>query len=224
MKKVTVKNLIEFRRKNERTKITFVNNLKKEDKLNDNSGGGDYWVSCLSAISNTFKYDNSDLLDERIGELNERILGTDDKKVKDRHQKNIDILEGIKDFDFKECKPKFELKYHKQPKIKSIINIKGLPIEAKPRFIFSFTHEEKKEIGGIWFVAKLHGYTKIELGMFADMIYQYLQEHFSNSYSVNKKYCIAIDVTKGLEVNYSEIESGKIPSLINVTINELIKL
>lgn len=36
MKKVTVKNQIEFRSKNERTKILFVHNLKK-DKFNRES-------------------------------------------------------------------------------------------------------------------------------------------------------------------------------------------
>lgn len=43
MKKVTVKNLIEYRGKNERTKITYVHNLKKEKtKLDDGPSGGAY--------------------------------------------------------------------------------------------------------------------------------------------------------------------------------------
>jgi len=65
MEKVTVKNLIEFRGKNQRTKITFVHNLKKEKKKSEDDSGGDYWISCLSAIRNSFRFDNMDFLDEK---------------------------------------------------------------------------------------------------------------------------------------------------------------
>jgi len=73
MKKVTVKNLIKFRGKNDRTKITFVNNLRNEKKKSDDGSGGDYWISCLSAIRNTFKSNNIDLLDEKIDLLRNKI-------------------------------------------------------------------------------------------------------------------------------------------------------
>ncbi|WP_438969510.1 hypothetical protein, partial [Nonlabens sp.] len=73
MKKVTVKNLIEFRGKNKRTKLTFVHNLKKEKKKSEESSGGDYWISCLSAIRNSFKENDETLLDEKIELLREKI-------------------------------------------------------------------------------------------------------------------------------------------------------
>ncbi|MFA5296652.1 MAG: hypothetical protein WC389_00410 [Lutibacter sp.] len=222
MKKITIKNLIDYKRKSDKSKITFVNNLKKEKK-SDGESGGDYWITSLSAISNVYKFNKPDLLGEKTEELRSKIEITSDKRVKDQFQRNIDILEGFKDFDLQQIKPKSELIFLKQPKSDSIFDIKGLPIEAKPRFIFSFTGENDKEIGGIWFVAKLKGYSKTELGMFAEMIFRYLNKVHSNNYFVNPKYCIAIDVTDGKETNYKEIIDGKISSIIESTIEEIKK-
>lgn len=73
MKKKTVKNLIEFRGKNDRTRITYINNLNKEIEKSNDESGGDYWISCLSAIRNTFKSKNLDLLDEKINLLHDKI-------------------------------------------------------------------------------------------------------------------------------------------------------
>lgn len=224
MEKVTIKNLIEFRGKNERTKITFVNNLKKPKlKLNDDSGG-DYWISCLSAIRNTFKFNNEDLLDEKIDLLYYKIGNSDIPRIKNQFQRNIDILSNFKDFDFQHLKPKVELNFLKQPKNYSLIYIEGLPIEAKPCHIYTFSQNGSEEIGGVWFVAKLGGFRKRELGMFADLLYRYLKKHFEMDFYINSKYCIAIDLYNGLEVSYSNIENGDIPILIEKTINEIKKI
>jgi hypothetical protein len=169
MEKVTVKNLIEFRRKNERTKITYVNNLKTGDKKTDEGSGGDYWVSCLSAIRNTFRFNDDNLLDEKIDLLHEKIKVTEIKRIKDQFQRNIDILSNFTDYDFHHLKPNVDLIFLRQEKKKSIIDIKGLPIESNPCHIYTFSMNDEEAIGGIWFVAKLRGYTKSELGMFADL-------------------------------------------------------
>lgn len=222
MQKITIKNLIDFKRKSDKTKITFVNNLKK-DKKSDGESGGDYWITSLSAISNFFKYDKPELLDEKIEELRGKIEITNDKKVKDQFQRNIDILENFKEFDLNKIKPKSELNFLKQPKSDSIFDISGLPVEAKPRFIFSFTGDNDEEVGGIWFVARMKGYSKTELGMFAEMIFRYLNKRHSDNYSVNPEYCLAIDTTDGKEVKYKEIIDGKILSVIEKTIEEIRK-
>lgn len=114
MKKVTVKNLIEFRGKNERTKITYVNNLKKEKKKSDDGSGGDYWISCLSAIRNAFRLDNDDLLDEKIELLQAKIEVTENKGIKNQFQRNIDIINSFKDHDFQYLKPNTDLIFLKQ--------------------------------------------------------------------------------------------------------------
>lgn len=224
MKKVTVKNLIEFRGKNERTRITFVNNLKKEKKKSEDASGGDYWISCLSAIRNLFKYDNEDLLDDKISELVEKIKVTEIKRIKDQFKRNIDILNNFKEYEIQHLKPNVDLTFLKQPKAKSLLDIKGLPIEAKPCHIYKFSENNSEEIGGIWFIAKLKGFKKSELGMFTDILYRYLDKHYSKNFYVNPDYCIAVDLFNAQEVNYSEIQNGNIPILIDSTLDELKKV
>ena len=60
--------------------------------------------------------------------------------------------------------------------------------------------------------------------MFADILYKYLDKYYSKDYYVNPNYCIAVDLFKGQEVNYSEIEDGEIPILIELTLDELKKI
>lgn len=221
MNKITIKDLVTLREKNKRTKVTFMNNLLKEKKENKNEPGGDYWISCLSAIRNTFKNDNPDLLDEKIEYLRNKINASEIKTTKDRFQKNIDILNGFKDIDAEDIKPNVDLTFLKKAKHHSIIDIKGFPIEAKPCFIFSFSQDDNKEIGGIWFIAKKNGFKRSELGMFSDMIFRYLDKHYSKNFYINPTYCVAVDLFNGSTVNYSEIKNGEIPILIDSTIDDI---
>lgn len=224
MKKVTVKNLIEFRNKSERSKITYVNNLKKEREKSKDGSGGDYWISALSAIRNVFKYDNEDLLDDKIAELAEKIKASQIKRIKDQFQRNIDILTNFKDFDLNHLRPEYELNFMKQPKIKSLLDINGLPIEAKPCHIYTFSDKGSDEIGGIWFIAKLRGFKKSELAMFTDVLYRYLDKYYSKDFYINPDYCIAVDLYNGQEINYTQIQNGSIPILIESAINDLKKI
>lgn len=221
MEKLTIKNLIEFRGKNNRTKITFVNNLKKEKKKSDEDSGGDYWISCLSAIRNTYRLGNTDLLDEKIDLLRDKIKVSEIKRIKDQYQRNIDIISNFKDYDLQHLKPNVDLTFLTQPKYQAILDIKGLPVEAKPCHIFTFSSNNSEEIGGIWFVAQLEGFPKSELGMFTDILYRYLDKHHSKDFYVNPDYCIAVDLYNGHEANYTEIQNGKIPILIDSTLDDL---
>jgi hypothetical protein len=221
MEKLTVKNLIEFRGKNNRTKITFVNNLKKDKKKSDEDSGGDYWISCLSAIRNTYRLGNADLLDEKIDLLRDKIKVSEIKRIKDQFQRNIDIISNFKDYDLQHLKPNVDLTFLTQPKYQAILDIKGLPVEAKPCHIFTFSSNNSEEIGGIWFVAQLEGFPKSELGMFTDILYRYLDKHHSKDFYVNPNYCIAVDLYNGQEANYTEIQNGKIPILIDSTLDDL---
>ncbi|MCV9927232.1 hypothetical protein OIU83_06190 [Flavobacterium sp. LS1R49] len=224
MEKITVKKLIEFRGKNDRTKITFVKNLNKEKIKSVDDSGGDYWISCLSAIRNAFKFNNADLLDEKINLLRDKIKVVEDKRIKDQFQRNLDIINNFKDYDFQHLKPNVDLHFLTQPKEHAILNIKEFPIEAKPCHIFTFSNNNGDEIAGIWFVAQIHGFTKSELGMFTDILYRYLDKHYSKDFYINPDYCIAVDLYNGQEVNYSEIKDGKIPILIDSTLDDLKEL
>ena len=224
MEKITVKNLIEFRSKNDRTKITFVNNLHKEKKKKDDDGsGGDYWISCLSVIRNTFKYDNPNLLDEKINLLNDKIIVSNIKRIKDQFQRNIEIINNFKEYEFGHLKPNVDLVFLKQSKHNFILDIKGLPVEAKPCHLFSFSENGSEEIGGVWFVAQLKGFKKSELAMFADMLYRYLLKYYSMDFFVNPNYCYAVDLYNGHDVNYKEVQDGNIPVLIDTTVEEVKK-
>ena len=52
------------------------------------------------------------------------------------------------------------MEFYKKPDLISIIDINGLPIQAKPQHVFSFSNNENEEVGAVWFVAKLDGYKK----------------------------------------------------------------
>ena len=223
MKKVTVKDLIKFRGKNDRTKITFVNNLKQEKTKSDDDSGGDYWISALSAIRNTFKNDDINLLDEKIELLLSKIETYDDKRIKDQFRRNLEIVSNFKEYDFEHLKPEAEIEILKQKKYQSLLTIKGLPIEAKPCHIYSFSIDKSEEIGGIWFVAQLDGFKKSELAMFADILYRYLKKNYAKEYFVNAKYCIAVDLYNGQDVSYKDIQEGKIPVLIESTLDDFKK-
>lgn len=219
MEKLSITKLIDFRGKSDKSKSTFVNNLKLDKKAD--SSGGDYWVSSLSTISNVFKTDNPDLLDGKIEILLDKIEIAKAKITKTMFQRNIDILLGFKDFDFESLKPIEELKFYKKLESISIIDINGLPIQARPHHVFSYSKNEHEEICAVCFVTKLDGYKYGELGMFADILFRYLNKHYSKEYVVNPFYCVAVDVSNGRLVRYTDIQKGDVPILIDETIDEI---
>jgi len=226
MKKLSIKRVVEFRSKSDRTKKSFVVALK-EDKAKidpESKGGGDYWVSCLSAISNSFKLHDLKYIIEKRSELEEKRKETEHKITQTMYKRNVDILNTYKDFDLKKWKPSKKINLVKKNKDDSILTIKGLQVQVTPHHVFTFQKDDVTEIGAIWFIAKLDGFKKDELGMFADILYRYLKTHFSKEYNVNSKYCIAVDVFKNFEINYSQLENGKILSILDPTLDEIKKL
>ena len=55
MQALSIKKIVEFRGKSDRSKKTFALALKRDKLKPETDGGGDYWISCLSAISNSYK-------------------------------------------------------------------------------------------------------------------------------------------------------------------------
>src|SRR5690606_28780270 len=106
-----------------------------------------------------------------IAELEDWIEETEHKGTKVRWQRNIDILHNFEDFDFESLRPD-DIHLLKKPAALSLINIEGFPIESKPSFVFWFDNDGFKEIGATWFIVKIDGYKKSELGMFADIMYR----------------------------------------------------
>ncbi len=221
MRKISVKDLVDFRRKSERSKNTFAKNLKVEKEKIKTDGGGDYWVISLSAISNSFRNNTLEPIAEKLIELNVKNGKKVIKQTKDMYLRNASILANYENFDLKRWRPSKELIFQRKHKQDSVLSVKGLPIQVTPHHIFSFEKNGKVEIGAIWFIAKLNGFKKEELGMFTDILYRYLKSHYSKTHTLNPRYCIAVDVVNKLEVNYAQIKKKEVPAFLNVTLQDL---
>jgi hypothetical protein len=219
MRKLSIKNLSDFRSKSEKSKKMFASSLQKE-RAEKSGTGGDYWVSCLSAIARAFKVDDLQLIVDKIDELDARRKEAEHNITKDMHQRNINILRGFEKYDFKKLRPSKAIEF--KNKRTGLLSFKGFDIKVRPQHVFTFGKEGEIEIGAVWFVAKLGGYKTEDLGMFTDILFSYLKAGYPN-YSINAKYCIAIDVTKISHVTYLQIESGKVHAVLVSTLNDLKK-
>lgn len=223
MRKLSIKEIIDFRKKSDSSKKTFALNLHIDKEKNNSDGGGDYWVSCLSTISNCFKYNDNRLILEKIYELEDKLEQTEYQRTKDMYKRNIDILYKFETFDFSKWIPTNNFTIIKKHKSNFILDINGLQVQAMPQHVFTFENDEE-EIGAIWFIAKLEGYTQAELAMFTDILFRYLNTNFSKNYKINPDYSITVDVVKVEDLNYSKIIKEGIPLLLDSTIREIKKL
>jgi len=224
MKKITVKDLVEFRKKTDRGKRTFVEKIKSNKAETPKEGGGDYWVSSLSAVCKAFKDDDLNIIDNKIIELLKKINDTEITITKNMYQKNITVLHGYKNIDLRKIRPSGKLLFIKRSGSNPILTIKGLQVEAKPNLIYIFGKKNEENIAAIWFVAKKDGYNTEEIGMFSEMIYRFLKHNYSKKYQLAPKYCVAIDILKNKIVNYSEIENETVSPILNQTLDQIAKL
>lgn len=223
MKKLTIKKIVEFRGKSDRSRKTFALNLKLNKEKEQTEVGGDYWISCLSAISNSYKLDDAQPISDKIYELEDKYEIAEDNRPKTMYKRNRDILQRFEEFDLDRLRPIGKINILKQHKWNQILMLKGLSIQVNPTYVFTFQNGDVKEIGAIWFIAQLNGFRKNELGMFADITYRYLKEHYAE-YTINPKYCIAVDVFNCHDVNYLQLEEKEIPQILMATIDDINKL
>ncbi|TLX72613.1 hypothetical protein E9993_17405 [Labilibacter sediminis] len=223
MRKLSIKQLIEFSGKSDKSKKTFALNLQIDKQKQDSDGGGDYWVSCLSAISNSFKYNDNSIILDKIHQLEEKFEETDYKRTKDMYERNISILYKFEDIDFRKWMPAEGFDIIKKHKSDFLLDISGLQVQALPHHVFTFKNDDE-EIGAIWFIAKLEGYNKYELAMFTDILYRYMNQTYSKNYKINSDFCIAVDVVNVINLSYTQIMEEKIPLRLDLTIDEIKKL
>ncbi|GGF44255.1 hypothetical protein [Echinicola rosea] len=224
MEKISVSKVVESRRKTENSKITLINNLKKSNQQIDSEGGGDYWVTSNCAISNYFKSEDSTLINEKIDDLVNRADNANAKISKTMYQRNIEILYGFEDFDFSNYKPVGKLNYLAKPMSKSIMKINDLPIQVRPSHVYSFVEGNNKKIGAIWFISKLKGYRLEEISLYTDVLFRYLEKHYTKEYVIGPKYGIAMDVVNRKEIRYNQILMDDVTSPLNSTIEMIKKL
>jgi hypothetical protein len=225
MKKISVNNIIKFRQKAEKSQQAFLNSLKRKSLVQETTegGGGNYWVRSLSAISNAFKEISNKPIKDKISEIVDLFTPNLTKQTKDMYQRNLDILHNYEDFDFSKWQPGTAKIISKKSK-KTIIYLNTVPVQITPSQIYSFEKDEKKYVGAIWFVAKLDKYKEEELGMFAEALYIYLSNNFSDDYLINPENCLVIDVIDKKEVNYKMIIDEEIPSIFDSTLKAIKKL
>lgn len=219
MKKISVKNIVTFRNKTEKSQKTFLNNLGKSKELTLD-GGGDYWVRSLSALSNAVKAKNTEPIKEKIVDISNDFKPGMIKQTKDMYERNLNILHNYEDFDFSDWLPENAKIVSKNSK-KAIIDINGLPVQITPSQVYSFEEEENSYVGAIWFLAKLEGFKKEELGIFAEALHIYLAANFGDGHHISAKNCLIVDVLNREEVNYQMIVDAEIPSLLLATLESI---
>lgn len=227
MQKITIKELIEYNRKaSDKAKANFAYKLKtrtaKEKKEEDNQeGGGDYWVTSTSCIYNVIKHNSDEFYENKIDELLTKIEASEIKKTKSMHRRNIEILTNFKEFNHQEIRPEEITRFESVQKVNKIYSIDNVPLYLNPNLVFSFEESGKKNVGAIWLIAKLGGFTKPELGMFCELLYRFLIKNYSEEYQVSEKFCTAVDTFGAQSINYAEMLLSKAPFLIQKTIDVL---
>lgn len=224
MEKIAIGKLIDFGRKGQRARQTIVNNLKTPQVKKDESSGGDYWISALSAISNAFIENKNELINEKVDKLIDKIEEAEAKITKDMFQRNINILYNFEEYDFPSLKPGADLAYLKKPKDKSIIAVNGLPLYVDPHHVFTFEEDGVKKIGAIWFVAKLNDFKPEELAMIVDILFRYLNTHYSDKFEIDTNFCLVKDVSMLNKISYTQIMNAEVRSPLKQTLEEIKEL
>ena len=220
MKKISVKDIIVYHKKSDKSKKTFLASINKVKKK-DSEGGGNYWVRSISALSNTFKTNDNQHIKDKIDGIFNDFKNSKRKLTKDMYQRNLDILYNYEDFDFSTWYPNKTFKILDKSNKKSIIEINKVFVQVLPNQVFTFTKNKIDYVGAIWFIAKLDGYTKSEFGIFTETLFYYLKDNFSSKYDVSAENCIVVDVLNIDEVNYQMVLSNKIPTLLMETLKSI---
>lgn len=220
MQKISVKNIIVFRKKTDKLKKTFLKSLSKV-QAKDSEGGGNYWVRSISSLSNTFKTNDNKHIKDKIDDIGDDYNNSKRKQTKDMYQRNLDILHNYEDFDFSTWYPNKTFQILDKANKKSIIEINKIPVQVLPNQVFSFSKNKIDYVGAIWFIAKLDRYSKAEFGIFAETLFNYLKNNFSKKYEVSPENCMVVDVLNLDEVNYQMVLDDKIPAILKETLKSI---
>lgn len=221
MKKISVSKIIEFSRKSEKSRNTF---LKQHNEHKQSSeGGGDYWISSVSAVCNAFINDDNSILTNKIELLIDGIKRTTHTITKNMYQRNVDILRNFETYNFSKWIHNSQLSFLSKKSEISVIQIDTVLIQVKPNLVFTYDDNGETKIGAISFVAKLGGYNETELASFADANYRYLCKNYLDKYSIDSSLCLAVDMNNLNEVSYDDIINGNVNSLLDITISDIKK-
>jgi hypothetical protein len=221
MQNLTLKKIVEFRSRSENGKRSLVKSWKRPPNPNPPEGGGDYWVSCVSALSRSFKENDLKYAMSRIADLEKRYPEAENKRTKDMYKRNIDVLSKYREADLKRWRPSKKLEFPKSPKRNATLTLSGLDVQLSPSQVFTFVKDETELVGGIWFIAKLNGFNSVELGMFSSILHRHLLGQFAKTHRISPRYCIAVDAFNKTEVNYTQLENDEISDVLEPTLEEI---
>jgi hypothetical protein len=222
MKKLSISKVIEYSRTSEKGRSKFIK--KHNEPKPPSSGGGDYWVSCISALRHAFSNDDNSIITEKIEYLLGEIKKTPHQITKNRYQRNIHILYNFEEYNFSKWIPIDQIKILKKNSSYSVIKVEGVPIQVKPTHVFTFKNDGIEQIGAIVFVSKLGGYKRSELAAFTDSLYRYLKVNYSDKFKINASLCIAVDSSNLKEITYEDIQNGDVRSILEDIIYDIKKV
>ncbi len=96
MKKLRIKDVVKFRRKAEGPRKTFIHNIIATSERQTDGDARNYWVRSESAIKSAFRYDDTQLISDKIEEVKELLVDTSlhSNTVK-QYNHNITILRNM---------------------------------------------------------------------------------------------------------------------------------
>jgi len=224
MDKISIANVVDFRNRSDASRITMMNNLKKTKDPKEKKEGGNYWVSCLSAIKSALKKDSHLPISEKLKKLEDTLETEENKNNKVRWQRNLDILHRFEDYDFSQLQPKNEFKVLKSLDEKTPLTIQGIPIKIIPDYVMSFEEDGIKKIGSVIFVGKIRQFKHEDLAVFTDALYRYISLNKAEDFQVSKEFCIVVDFMNLNIIKYSDLDRGELASKLDATLKDMKKL
>ncbi len=221
MRKLTIKNLIDFQREPKERKKSYIRGLNLNDVAKKSKGGGDYWTICVSAITKSFKEDDIRYISDKIDEFECKYAITHREQTKDMYKRNLDILRRFEMFNFDKLRPSESIRFLPQPDDLKIISINGLPVLADPDILFTWENNGTKEIGAIWFAVRITGINSTDLAMCAEIAHHYMDMHHKEKYTINPEYCMAVGLADSKIVTYKQLQNGEVSRMLDLTIEEI---
>lgn len=160
----------------------------------------------------------TDMLLKNLGSLRDSAIH---KTSKIMYMQNIEIINTYSELNKENWRPTQKIKFESISSSNYIMKIEEINIKMKPSIVYTFNLSGKDQIGGLWFVSQKDGFSKVELGMFCDVLNRYLNVNYSDRYVINNSYCTVVDVMKGNYINYQELEDGKVYEAFIPTIREI---
>jgi hypothetical protein len=105
MKALSIKEVIRFRNKKDSNRIVFAKTLMRNTEVKDLDSGGDYWVSCVSAICNSYRFNDPQYIDDKISLLEKKIDNKGFQRTQNMYKINLTILHSYINRDWSSLRP-----------------------------------------------------------------------------------------------------------------------